>query len=116
MQIDPYVRAILRGHYGLYYFIFLPVFALTACCSIWLLRKRLPMSGQAIVLISLAYISGLIAFFFLPTQISLQQLLSLRGIDGTFFMSPLVSLSWLYGFAASAAVWIASRRNYFLNR
>jgi hypothetical protein len=116
MQIDHYMRAILRGHYVLYYSIFMPVFVLTACCSVWLFRRLLSASWQAIVvLVLLGYLSSLVAFFFLPSQMPFRQIFSFRGINGIFFLSPLISLSWVYGLSVSFAIWIATRRNYFLH-
>lgn len=116
MQIDHYMRAILRGHYVRYYLIFGPVYALIAWSSIWVLGKRLSMPKQFILLMLLSYVSSLVAFFFVPTWMPPRHLFSFQGVDGAFFLSPLVSLSWLYGFSVGVAVWIASRRNHFLCR
>lgn len=56
------------------------------------------------------YISGLVAFFFLPwSHRPLAKIFSLHDLSINFFWSPIITLSWLVGFLAAVTAWFWMR-------
>lgn len=60
--------------------------------------------------VSAGYISGLIAFFLLPlAHRDWKGVLSVKDITPQFFISPIITLSWLVGVLASLIAWLLIR-------
>jgi hypothetical protein len=60
--------------------------------------------------LSAGYISGLIAFFLLPlAHRDWKGVVSIKDITPQFFISPMITLSWLIGVFASLIAWLLIR-------
>jgi hypothetical protein len=108
MRINPFVHSLLKGNYGYYQVIFytaLFVFSLKLFplkVHSWNAhgkdsnRKGFRLASSAVI----GYVSGLLAFFLLPIsrQGGYRQIFTLNDIGFAFFISPLISLSWLVAF------------------
>jgi hypothetical protein len=81
-----------------------------ASIGLWIFRNVSMTAVKALIAVSASYLASLVAFFFLPARMPVAELFSLHGIDGTFFFSPMICLSWFYGGGVILAFWMFSRR------
>ena len=116
IQADHFLKAILRGHYWRYHELFIPAFVVFASIGLWVFRNAGTTLSKVSVGVCASYAASLVAFFFLPSRMPAGELLSLRGIDGAFFFSPLVCLCWLYGGGLLLTFWVFSRRGAVLTQ
>jgi hypothetical protein len=107
LRINRVAWTFLKAKYMPFEVIVWSVLLVLALCFPWLAGRSLKVIAYALYGVLGGYIAGLLAFFFLPMMPNQppHAVFTVRDLGSSFFLSPLIALSWLQGAICFGLLW-----------